>query len=228
MAFTFAETVTTFPAGAGTTVTGTLASISVGDLIIATIGAYSAFAGTIDSCTDSLGNTYVAAGGPFVLGANVVTYRTFVCLGAASGGASPTVTGTYSTSVPNGSKAIYLTRYNITNLAATVDKESSGSGTTSTLFNSGTVVTTATDLLYGFNNYSVAAPVSPGGWTNRDGAAHEIDDLIGATAGSYAYQPTTNTLQDYTAEIIAFTETVAATGWGPLLGQQRNRLVVGA
>lgn len=223
MAFAFVEFISSFPAGSSATVGVATAAIALGDLVVVTFGNYGSSANTLDSVDDTLGNSYVAAGATFLLSGTTGHYRTFVCLGATAAGATPTVTGHFSGSV--GSRAIIVTRYSITSGVAALNGQSSGNvDSGASPMNSGTIVTTATDLLYGFNNYSAFVPAAPAGWTSRDGSDHVVDDLIGAGAGSYAYQPTFAGSQDWCAEIVAFTE-VVASGWGPLLSTGRNRLV---
>lgn len=209
MSFTFVQqSDNNFGTAGGSPVTFSPASITAGNLVIVSVSAGGGIT-SIDSVTDSLGNTYTP-----VLGSQVWhtsgtwVDRTFYS-NATTGGASPTLTVNF-TGTSTQFRMVSVSEYSFNGgTHATPDGASSVGiqSNTASPANSGSIVTTGTDLLYGFGDWSTVVLSAPAGWTARNPTQATTFDFLNQASGTYSFQPTYTGSQTWSALIVAFKET---------------------
>jgi hypothetical protein len=172
-----------------------------GNFLVCVVRVYTGGGGIPIVLTDSLGNTWIHAGGfvnAFV--AQIDVFYCENCLGGAN---------TLTASLGSGHYIRFAAaEYSGVATSSSLDVQNSATGT-GTAANSGNVTTTnASDLLVGFceNDTNGALSVTPGaGWTQRELVDGEsLCDQIVSSTGTYAFSATIGGSVSWGAGILAF------------------------
>jgi len=189
------------------TATLTPASITAGDLVIASLSCAQGPT-SLDSVTDSLGNLYDPCSDAFfwtIPGPFTLIQRAFRTI-AIAGGSNPVMTAHF-TGTTIGNFTFNADEYSMTGTVGRVGVrgESHATGNNAGPANSGSVIVDGNTLLFGWFNATNFTSTPPAGWTNRSGVNIDIADDLNVAAGTYSYQPSwVGGAQNWVAQILAF------------------------
>jgi hypothetical protein len=208
-----------FNDGSATTITQAFTSnVTGGNLIVAAI-SWDTVASTAVTCSDNQGNTYTT-----VTNTNdaTSTQALAVCYAPNAAGGATTVTATFGAASVTRRISVHEYSGVATTSPVDVSRTNTANGTTAAnnITSTAGTTTVANDLIFGavMENGTGNATITPGtGFTNRRIVNNELatQDLAQASAGSIASTWTFSTAQRYTAHMVAFKATGAATAWAP-------------
>jgi YD repeat-containing protein len=198
----------TFTSISSITATYTTAQ-SAGDLNVVAI-SWEGSAGSVQSITDSMGNTYAIAVGPTAdsgTASETIYYAKNITAASAN---SNTITITFASAVPH--PDLRIAEYSGISTSSPLDV-TAGATSTGTSMSSGSATTTnANDLIVGANVVAHSTTGPGSGFTERQLTSHDdiFEDEIVSTTGSYSATAPQDTSGWYVMQMAAFKAT--ATG----------------
>jgi hypothetical protein len=218
-------------AGLGTALGTFATNPTAGNLIVVSVGMSVGTAGTVNSVTDTPGNTYTRIGGTNSTNRVDLYYAKNI-----TGGTNIVkVIGSFTATAAMGFLA---SEYSGVGTVNAFDTSAFGTGLSSGLGTSGTTANTAGAdelLLSAFSIESGTTGTIVGGWTNRgtvvfnSGVNNSVfaEDLIVSATGAYAGTASMTTLKTYSAGISSFQLGTTAPGTPPDIVGWKSLLGVG-